>query len=96
MACAFGGLDTPVSHCSVLLPRLVGRRASRRAQRRSQSAEEAGKQCEAESPPGTKHGPAIAMTNVLGEAIHVAGVTGQLKVDSRHASAQRDNAARSC
>lgn len=87
---------TPLSHGSVLLPRLVGRRASGRAQGGGQGAEEAGQQSEAESSPGTKHGPAIAMANVLWEAEHVAWVAGQLKVDSCHARAQGDDAARSC
>lgn len=87
---------TPLSHGSVLLPRLVGRRASGRAQGGGQGAEEASQQSEAESSPGTKHGPAIAMANVLWEAEHVAWVAGQLKVDSCHARAQGDDAACSC
>lgn len=65
-----------LSHGSILLPRLVGCCASRRAQGRGQGAEEASQQCETEAPPGTKHGPAIAMANVLREAIHVAGIAG--------------------
>lgn len=67
-------MTTP-SHGSILLPRFVGR-ASRCAQGGGQGAEEASQQSETESPPGTKHGPAIAMANVLREAVHVAGVAG--------------------
>lgn len=67
---------TPLSHGSILLPRLVGRCASGRAQGGGQGAEEASQQSEPEAPPGTKHGPAIAMANVLREAVHVAGVAG--------------------
>lgn len=75
------------SHSSVLLPWFVGCRASRRAQGGSQGAEEAGQQREAEAAPGTKHGPAIAMANVFGEAVHGAWEAGQLKVDACHARA---------
>lgn len=91
-----GRLAAPLSHGSILLPRLVGRRASWRAQGGGQGAEEASQQCETEAPPGTKHGPAIAMANVLREAVHVAWVAGQLKVDPRHTCAQGDDAACSC
>lgn len=86
---------TPLSHGSILLPRLVGC-ASWCAQGGGQGAEEAGQQCETKAPPGTKHGPAIAMANVLREAIHVAREAGQLKVDSCHTCAQGDDAACSC
>ena len=91
-----GHFTAPLSHGSVLLPRLVGRCASGRAQGGGQGAEKASQQCETEAPPGTKHGPAIAMANVLREAVHVAGVAGQLEVDSCHTCAQGDDAACSC
>lgn len=87
---------TPPSHGPVLLPRFVGGRAGGCAQGGRQGAEEAGQQGETQAPPGTKHGPAVAVTNVLGKAVHVAGVAGQLKVDSCHTRAQGDDAARSC
>lgn len=74
----------------------MGRRASRCAQRGSQGAEEASQQCQAEAPPGTKHGPTIAMANVFREAVHVAWVAGQLEVDSCHTCAQGDDATCSC
>lgn len=90
-----GGLASP-SHGPVLLPGFVGRRAGGRAQGGRQGAEEAGQQGEAQAPPGTKHGPAVAVTNVLGKAVHVAGGAGQLEVDSCHTRAQGDDAARSC
>lgn len=86
----------PPSHGPVLLPRFVGRRAGGRAQGGRQGAEEAGQQGETQAPPGTKHGPAVAVANVLGEAVHVAGEAGQLKVDPCHTRAQGDDAARSC
>lgn len=89
-------ITTPLSHGSILLPRLVGRRASRSAQGGGQGTEEASQQCETEASPGTKHGPAIAMANVFREAVHVAGVAGQLKVDSCHTCAQGDDTACSC
>lgn len=97
--CAFRGavaVAAPPSHGPVLLPRFVGRRASGCAQGGRQGAEETSQQGETQAPPGTKHGPAVAVTNVLGEAVHVAGVAGQLKVDSCHTRAQGDDAARSC
>lgn len=74
----------------------MGRRASGCAQGGRQGAEEAGQQGETQAPPGTKHGPAVAVANVLGKAVHVAGEAGQLKVDSCHTRAQGDDAARSC
>lgn len=86
----------PPSHGPVFLPRLVGRRASGCAQGGRQGAEEARQQGETQAPPGTKHGPAVAVANVLGKAVHVAGVAGQLEVDSCHARAQGDDAACSC
>lgn len=69
-------VTTPLSHGSVLLPWLVGCRASRRAQGRGQGTEEPSQQSETKASPGTKHGPAIAMANVLREAIHVPRVAG--------------------
>lgn len=66
----------PLSHGSILLPWLVGCCASGCAQGGGQGAEEASQQSETEAPPGTKHGPAIAMANVLREAIHIARVAG--------------------
>lgn len=84
------------SHGPVFLPRLVGRRASGCAQGGRQGAEEARQQGETQAPPGTKHGPAVAVANVLGKAVHVAGVAGQLEVDSCHTRAQGDDAACSC
>lgn len=84
------------SHGSVLLPRFVGCRTGGRAQGGSQGAEKAGQQRETEAPPGTKHGPAIAMANVFGEAVHGAWEARQLKVDPCHARAQGDDATRSC
>lgn len=67
---------TVLSHGAVLVSRLVGRRASGRAQGGSQGAEEAGQQCKAESPPGTEHGPTVAVANVLREAVHVGWIAG--------------------
>lgn len=82
VVCAFGGsvasrrLRDVLSHSSILLPWLVGCCTSRCAQGGGQGAEETSQQCETKTPPGTKHRPAIAMANVLREAIHVAGVAG--------------------
>lgn len=85
---------TPVlSHGAVLLPWLMGRRASRRTEGGGQGTQEASQQREAQTPPGTKHGPAIAMANVLGKAIYVAGIARQFKVDSCHACAEGDDTA---
>lgn len=67
---------TVLSHGSILLPWLVGQCTSRCAQGGGQGAEEASQQRETKAPPGTEHGPTIAMANVLGEAVHVAGVAG--------------------
>lgn len=94
--CVPWGRRRPPSHGPVFLPRLVGRRASGCAQGGRQGAEEARQQGETQAPPGTKHGPAVAVANVLGKAVHVAGVAGQLEVDSCHARAQGDDTACSC
>lgn len=82
VVCAFGGSvalrrhHDVLSHSSILLPWLVGCCTSGGAQGGSQGAEETSQQCETKTPPGTKHRPAIAMANVLREAIHVAWVAG--------------------
>lgn len=87
-----GGL----SDAAVLLPGLVHHRGVWRVEGRSECAQETGQQCEAQSTPRTKHGPAITVTDVLRYAKHVARIAGQFKVDPSHTCAKRDYAACPC
>ena len=64
--------------------------------RRSQGAEEASDEGEAETPPGAEHGPAVAVADVIRQAVKVLWVTGELKVDAGNAGAEGDDAERSC
>lgn len=79
---------------SVLWPGfgVVGARGRRGLDGGGQGAEEAGDEGEAQAPPGTEHGPAIAVADVVRETEQVAGVARELKVDAGHAGAQRDDA----
>lgn len=58
----------------------------------SQGAEEARNEGEAKASPGAKHRPAIAMTNVVRQAVQVLRVTGELKVDASNAGAEGNDA----
>ena len=57
----------------------------------SQGAEEASDEGEAEASPGAEHGPAIAMADVVSQAVQVPRVTGKLKVDAGNAGAKGDD-----
>lgn len=59
---------------------------------RSQGAEEARNEGEAKASPGAKHRPAIAMTNVVWQAVQVLRVTGELKVDASNTGAEGNDA----
>lgn len=85
-----------LSHTAVLLSGLVHRTGLWGVEGRSECAQEASQQCEAQSTPRTKHGPAVTMTDVLWYAEHVARIARQFKVDSGHTRAKGDNAARPC
>lgn len=58
----------------------------------SQGAEEAGDKGEAEASPGAEHGPAVAVADVIRQAIQVPRDTGKLEVDAGNTGAERDNA----
>lgn len=58
----------------------------------SQGAEEASNEGETEASPCTEHRPAIAMANVIRQAVQVPGVTGQLKIDASYTGTQGDDA----
>lgn len=81
---------------AVLLPGLGAGGSGYRLDGGSQRAEEAGNEGEAEPPPGTEHGPAVAVADVVRQAVEIPGVTGQLKVDAGDAGAQGDDAESSC
>lgn len=57
-----------------------------------QCAEETGDEGQAQTPPGAEHGPAVAVADVVGQAVQVARVARQLKVDAGDAGAQGDDA----
>lgn len=85
-----------LSHTSVLWPGLVHHWGVWRVEGRSERAQEASQQRQAQSTPGTKHGPAITVTDVLWYSKHVARIAGQFKVDASHTCAEGDNAACPC
>lgn len=58
----------------------------------SQGAEEAGNEGEAEASPGAEHGPAIAMADVVRQAVQVPRVAGELEVDASDAGTEGDDA----
>lgn len=95
--CAFQSLSSPPlgSHGPIFLSGfLYGRPGG--VEWWGQSAEEPSQQGEAQAPPGTEHGPAIAMTDVLWQPIDVARIAGQLKIDPGYACAEWDDAASTC
>lgn len=67
-----------------------------RLNRGSQGTEEARNEGEPQTPPRTEHRPAVAMSNVIREAVQVPRVTGKFKVNTGNTRAQRDDAERSC
>lgn len=81
------------SHAAVLLSGLVSHRGVWGVEGRSQRAQEACQQCEAQSTPSAKHGPAVTVTDILWYTKHVAGIAGQFEVDPSHACAEGDYAA---
>ncbi|KAL0618365.1 hypothetical protein AAY473_011027 [Plecturocebus cupreus] len=67
------------AHCPILGSgfRAVGPRD--RLNRRGQGTEESRDECEAQAPPRTEHGPAIAMADVIGESIQVLTLLPRLE-----------------
>ena len=63
---------------------------------RRQGAEEARDEGEAQAAPRAEHGPAVAVADVVRQAVEIARVAGQLEVDARHAGAQGDDAEGPC
>lgn len=61
-----------------------------------QGAEETRDEGESEASPGTKHGPAVAVADVIGQAVQVPGVTRQLEVNASNTCAEGDDAEGSC
>lgn len=57
-----------------------------------QGAEEARNEGEAQAAPGAEHGPAVAVADVVGQAVQVARVTGQFEINAGDAGAQGDDA----
>lgn len=60
--------------------------------RGGQGTEEARNEGEAEAAPRTKHRPAVAMADVVREAVQVPWVTGKFKINSGNTCAQGDDA----
>lgn len=81
-----------LAHGAVLLSGLGAGGSGDGLHRGSQCAEEAGDKGEAEAPPGTEHGPAVAVTDVVGQRVQVSRVTRELEVDASDAGAKRDDA----
>lgn len=58
----------------------------------SQGAEEARNKGEAKATPRAEHGPAVAVANVVREAVQVPRVTGKFKINAGNTGAQGDDA----
>lgn len=82
----------PLANGAVLLSRLGAGGAVDGLDGGSQGAEEARDEGEAQTPPGTEHGPAVAVADVVREAVEAARVPRQLEVNAGHAGAQGDDA----
>lgn len=54
----------------------------------SQGAEEASNEGEAKASPCAEHGPAVAMANVIRQAVQIPRVTGKLEVDASNTGTQ--------
>lgn len=91
------GLAQPaLAHGAVLLSRFGAGRPRYWLNGGRESAEEAGDEREAEASPGAEHGPAVAVADVIGQAVQVPRVTGELKVDASDAGTEGDDAEGSC
>ena len=91
-----GGQPAPLAHRAVLLAGLGAGGAGEGLHGGRQRAEEAGDEREAQAAPGAEHGPAVAVADVVGEAVQVARVAGELEVDAGHAGAEGDDAEGAC
>lgn len=81
---------------AILLSGLGAGRSGYRLDGGSQGAEEASNEGEAKASPGTEHGPAVAVADVIRQPIQIPWVTGKLKVDASNAGTEGDNAEGSC
>lgn len=93
--CGFGSVFSrppALADGAVLLSGLGAGGSGYRLDGGSQGAEEAGDEGEAEAPPGAEHGPAVAVADVVGQAVQVPRVTGELEVDAGDAGAEGDDA----
>lgn len=81
-----------LTHCAVFLPGFGAGGAWDWLNGGSQRAEEASDKRQAQATPGTEHGPAVTMADVVWEAVQVARIARKLKINSRYAGAQRDDA----
>lgn len=57
-----------------------------------QGTEEARDEGEAEAAPGAEHRPAVAVADVVREAVQVPWVTGKFKINASNTGAQGDDA----
>lgn len=85
-----------LAHGAVLLSRFGTGRPRYWLNRGRESAEEARDKCEAEASPGAEHGPAVAVANIIGQAVQVPRVTGKLEVDASDAGTEGDDTEGSC
>lgn len=82
----------PLTHGAVFLAWFGARGARDWLYGGRQRAEEAGDEGQAQTAPGAEHWPAVTVTDVVWEAVYVARVTGQLKVDACYTGAQGNDA----
>lgn len=82
----------PLADSAILLSGLGAGGSGYRLDRGSQGAEETGNEGEAETTPGAEHGPAIAVADVIRQAVQVPWVTRKLEVDAGNAGTEGDDA----
>lgn len=86
----------PLADGAVLLSGLGAGGSGYRLDRGSQGAEEASNKGEAETTPGAEHGPAVAVADVVRQAVQVTWVTRKLKIDASNAGTEGNDAEGSC
>lgn len=82
----------PLTHGPVFLAGLGARGTRNWLYGGCQCTEESSDEGQTQTAPSAEHGPAVAVTDVVREAVYVTWVTGQLEVDSCHAGAQGNDA----
>lgn len=90
--CGFSWVFSALADGTVLLSGLGAGGSGYGLDGGSQGAEESGDEGEAEASPGTEHGPAVAVADVVRQAIQVPWITGKLEINASNAGTEGDDA----